>query len=141
LDNNIYTDYEALHFDVTEVLLELHKKYNTRWSEKLEKETVVFEPRSILGVRLKDTEYGLYKITFNPNPWMRKIKVYDTTGSDQSFVDLILKQNNRIVNSQNKTFSDMPLEYSLWLAIYSLAQIKEFDRNSGGLTKVAILDN
>ena len=53
LKDNTYDD-DAWRFDVEEVLLELHEKYNIRWTKKLKKETTVFKPQSILGAKLKD---------------------------------------------------------------------------------------
>lgn len=137
--DNAYRCKQEVESDITSILLSLHKKYNLKWSEELGKDVVIFNPESIVGIRLGNNEYLLYRLYFDPNPWLSPIKIYDAVGSGQLFANLVLRQQSRPLVSDNKTFSDLPFKYNLWIACLTLAEIKSFDRHSGGSTKVALL--
>ena len=140
LGENIYSDLE-LRTNIEDVLLELHKNYNLRWSKALEKETFVFNPSAILGGKLNDGSFKLYRIFFTPNPWLEPIEVYESIGSGQLFASLVLRQQSRAPNSQGKTLADVDLNYNIWVACYVINEIKGFDTYSGGSTKIAVIHN
>lgn len=139
LKDNTYNCKDDFESAVLDVSFALHKRYNLKWSEELGRDIIIFKPESILCVRIGNKKYFLYRLTFNPDPWLIPLKVYDTIGSGQLFANLVLRQQSRPPASDNKTFSDLPLEFNLWIACLTLAEIKAFDRNSGGSTKVALL--
>ena len=136
LGENILSDLE-LRTNIEDVLLELHKNYNLRWSNALEKETNVFHPSSLLAAKLKDGSFNLYKLVFSPEPWLEPIEVYEAVGSGQYFASLVLKQQNRAPNSLGQTLSDQDLHYNIIVACIVINEIKGFDTYSGGSTKVA----
>ncbi len=139
LKDNTYNCKDDFESDVVGVSFVLHKRYNLKWSEELGRDIIIFKPESILGVRIGNNNYFLYRLTFNPEPWLIPLKVYDTIGSGQLFANLVLRQQSRAPASDRKTFSNLPLEFNLWIACLTLAEIKAFDRNSGGFTKVALV--
>lgn len=134
-----YSHNDALESDIIDALLALHKKYNLKWSEGLGKDVIVFKPESMLGAKLDNNKCVLYRLSFDPDPWVRPIRIYDSIGSGQLFASLVLRQQSRPPASDNKTFSDLPLKYNLWVACLTLAEIKSFDKQSGGSTKVALV--
>ena len=45
-----------------------------------------------------------------------------------------------VPNYDNKTLSDLPIGYNVWIASYTINEIKEFDTYSGGSTKVVVIN-
>jgi 20S proteasome alpha/beta subunit len=138
LGNNILSDLE-LRTKIEDVILELHKNYNLRWTNALGQETFIFNPSSILGAKLKDGSFKLYRIYIAPKPWLEPIEVYEAVGSGQYFASLVLKQQNRAPNSQGQTLFDQDLNYNIVVACIVINEIKAFDTYSGGSTKVAVI--
>jgi 20S proteasome alpha/beta subunit len=140
LGNNIYSDLD-LRRKVEDTLLNLHKRYNLHWSESLGIPSMVFEPSSLLGAKLKDNSFNLYLLTFNPEPWVEPIDTYGTIGSGYLLARLVLKQHSRVASSHGKTLADLPLNYNIWVGSYVINEIKEFDTYTGGSTKVGVIRN
>ena len=65
-----------------------HKNYNLRWTNTLGQETFIFNPSSILGAKLNDGSFKLYRIYIDPKPWLEPIEVYESIGSGQYFASL-----------------------------------------------------
>jgi 20S proteasome alpha/beta subunit len=139
MGDNIYDDVD-LRFNIEEVLLALHKRYNIHWSASLERPTMIFTPSSILGAKLSDDSFGLYQFGFyQDGPWVEPLETYGTTGSGALFASLVIKQQSRAPAVDNKTLADLELGYNLWVASYVINEIKDFDNYSGGATKVTAI--
>jgi 20S proteasome alpha/beta subunit len=138
LGETIFSDLE-LRTKIEDVLLELHKNYNLRWSKALEKTTYVFNPSSIVGAKLNDGSFKLYRIFFNPEPWLEPVEIYESVGSGQLFASLVLRQQSRAPNSLGQTLADIELNYNIMVACIVINEIKGFDTYSGGSTKVAVI--
>lgn len=144
LGNNVFSDLD-LRTRIEDILLDLHKRYNLRSSKTLSRDTLVFKPSSILGVRLKDDSYCIYQIEFyEDGPRIDPIDVQEAVGSASIFAKHDLKEESRFLASYGKSFSDLELRYNIWVASYVVNKIKEFDADpiwfTWGTTKVAIID-
>jgi hypothetical protein len=62
------------------------------------------------------------------------VEVFETIGSGAPFANLLLKIHSRAPASDGLTFANVGLGYSLWIASYTINEIKEFDTYSGGTT-------
>jgi hypothetical protein len=131
--NNIFEDSE-LRTTIEDTLLDLHKRYNVRWSNHLEKPTLVFNLYCLVAAKLKDDTFQLYYLRFYPEPWVEHVDVYETIGSGDMFASLLLKLHSRIPAIDNKTFADLELGYNIWIASYAINEIKEFDTRLDNLS-------
>lgn len=125
---------------IIKVLLELHKFYNVDPSRFLGFQNIqyFFQPYALLGVKLSDNSFYLYHIT--PQPWVDWIDNYQVIGSGFQLANLVLKQQSRLPKFENKKFSDLPLVFNIWVTSYAINEVKALEPNTGGNTKVALID-
>jgi 20S proteasome alpha/beta subunit len=138
---NQYYDKESFEYQIEDALLNLHRRYNLRWTELLGINSSIFSPQAIVGVRFGMNDYGLYRILFRPEPWLSPIEVYDAIGSGQTVANFVLSQQARAPLADKLKFSDLDLSFNTWIAIYTLAEIKTIDSLSGGNTQVLLATN
>lgn len=126
--------------EVESVMLKLHKEYNIRWTNELGKDTTIFNPQSLLGVRTKDGEFELYRILFDPDPWLESIEFYKTIGSGQQLANLVVKQQDRIIKAMGDTFRTAPMPYCIFIACSVMNEVKANDAFSSGTTQMALVN-
>ncbi len=126
-------------FVLESILLKLHEEYNIRWTKALKKDTTIFNPPSILDVRTKDGEFELYRILFDPDPWLESVEYYKTLGSGQNLANLVIKQQIRMIHAMNQTFISIPLQYCLFIACSVMNEVKANDSFSSGITQMAMV--
>ena len=130
------------------VLLRLHKKYNIDRAKFLgiREDTMYFRPNTILGAKLSDSTFGLYRL--KPDAWISPLQEYETLGSGAALAELVIKPFLRSLLDLSelttpKTILDipkLPLEFVIRYASYVINEVKSTDRNSGGFTKVVVID-
>lgn len=72
--------------------------------------------------------------------WVYLIDNYDAIGSGYLFANLVLRQQSRVPKSKGKILSQLELIYNIWIAIYTINEVKQIEPYTGGNTKVAFLD-
>ena len=68
--------------------------------------------------------YQMYSLRFLPTPWVESLDVYETIGSGAPFAALLLKILSRTPASSGETFADIEFGYNIWLAAYTINEIK-----------------
>lgn len=141
LGQNMFDKEPDLINQIDECLTSLHKKYNVDRSFRLgfQQVSYFFMPNALLGVRLADGSFGLYRLTLEP--WIESIDDYTTIGSGYLLANLILNQQSRFLKNTNKKLSHLSLFYNLWIASYTINEVKAIEPYTGGNTRVAFINN
>ena len=147
LGDSLLSDKE-IRKKIYDVLLSLHKKYNIERAKFLgiREDTMYFRPNTILGAKLSDSTFGLYRL--KPDAWISSVEDYKTLGSGAALAELVIKPLIRfLVDLSTKTnpktiinISTLSLEIVLPYASYVINEVKSTDKNSGGFTKVVVID-
>lgn|GEM_PF-1286487 len=120
-----------------DILCELFRKYDVERSEKLgfHKTVFLFEPAAILGAKIQDGTFALYRLRFPP--WVDPIDDYDAIGTGDLYAKLLVRQQSRVAPVG---LSEIGLNYNIWISMLTINEIKTFDSKTGGSTQVAIID-
>jgi 20S proteasome alpha/beta subunit len=116
-------------------LCQLFRKYDVERSERLgfSKTVFLFEPSAMVGAKLNDGTFALYRLRFPP--WVYPIDEYDAIGSGELYAKLIIRQQRRIIPYGSDT-----LDYNAWISMLTINEIKTFDTDTGGITQVTIIN-
>jgi 20S proteasome alpha/beta subunit len=133
-----FNDYDLVEV-LESVLNSLYKKYNVQKSREMGfRETKeIFHPSSIFGTKLKDGTFGLYAL--RDDTWVSSISNYIALGSGSDLARLVLDMNSRIAGSQNIMLADLPVEMNSFIACVTINEVKSFDSQSGGDTRIALI--
>jgi 20S proteasome alpha/beta subunit len=126
---------------IDESLVGLYRVYNLERSIRLgyAAANIIFNAVGLLGAKLTDGTFCLYSL-ITSQPWVYPIDNYQAIGSGYLLANMLLNQHNRVAKIQGKRFSDLELDYSVWIAIYCINEIKQIEPYTGGSTKVVYLD-
>jgi 20S proteasome alpha/beta subunit len=130
------TELELRH-TIDDIICQLFKKYDVERSERLgfSKTVFLFEPSAIVGAKLDDGTFALYRVRFPP--WVDPIEEYDAIGSGDVYAKLLVRQQKRVVPSE---LSTVDKNYNVWICMLTINEIKTFDAKTGGNTQVVIID-
>jgi 20S proteasome alpha/beta subunit len=126
--------------DVLEsVLNNLYKKYCIQKSKEMgfRDTKEIFHPNSIFGTRLKNRRFGLYVL--RDDTWVESVPNYIALGSGSDLARLVLDMNSRVVASQNMVLADLPVQWNAFIACVTINEVKNFDSQSGGGTRIATI--
>jgi 20S proteasome alpha/beta subunit len=132
------TNQSTFQEKLESAILKLHKKYNTERSESLGLKDIkeYFRPVCIVGARLRD-DFCLFQI--RDDGWVEPIQDYIAIGSGSDLANFVLRQQSRAPATENKTLSDLSLSINLWIASYVISEIKDYDLQTGGKPKIALI--
>jgi len=138
IGEKLFNDDEMVEI-LESVLNELYKKYNVRKSKAmgLPAINVMFHPSSILGAKLKNEAFGLYLL--KDDGFVSRIENYAAIGSGTDLAKLVLDMQSRAPASQQKILADLPVEMNWFTACVTVNEVKNFDGQSGGDTRIAII--
>lgn len=125
------------------ILCELYRDRVTERSIKLGYLQVenLFDATALLGARLSNGEYVLYRLSMRPpDPMIDGIDNYESIGSGAKYAYLLLRQQTRVLLQSGQNISDTDLEANTWLATLIINEIKTFDTATSGNTIVAVID-
>jgi 20S proteasome alpha/beta subunit len=129
------TELELRH-TIDDILCRLFRKYNVERSERLgfSETFLLFTPSAILGAKLDDGTFVIYKLRFPP--WVFPVEEYEAIGSGELYAKLLLRQQMRVI----PVGSSGTLDYNAWIGMLTINEIKTFDTKTGGNTQVAKID-
>jgi 20S proteasome alpha/beta subunit len=129
------TELELRH-TIDDILCRLFRKYNVERSERLgfSETFLLFSPSAILGAKLDDGTFVIYKLRFPP--WVFPVEEYEAIGSGELYAKLLLRQQMRVIPYG----SSGTLDYNAWIGMLTINEIKTFDTKTGGNTQVAKID-
>jgi 20S proteasome alpha/beta subunit len=129
------TELELRH-TVDDIICQLFRKYDVERSERLgfSKTVFLFEPSAIVGAKLDNDTFALYRLRFPP--WVDPIEEYDAIGSGDVYAKLLVRQQRRAIPFGR---SDT-LDYNAWVCMLAINEIKTIDVNTGGNIQIASLD-
>ncbi|MGC1932277.1 MAG: hypothetical protein WA667_25170, partial [Candidatus Nitrosopolaris sp.] len=120
-------------------ILRLHKKYNLDAREYLGQDINRFNPTLLVGAKNADNTFGLYLIKENGMVYPKNEHVVIGSGGD--LARLVIKQFNRSMAVAGVVLHDLSVEDALPISCYIINEVKESDSQSGGETKVVIVDS
>jgi 20S proteasome alpha/beta subunit len=117
----------------------LHKKYNLDARQYLGPNANPFNPILLVGAKNGDDTFGLYLLKNNGMVYPKNEHVVIGSGGD--LARLVIKQLNRSMAAAGALLHDLLLEGVLPPSCYIINEVKESDSQSGGETKVMIIDS
>jgi 20S proteasome alpha/beta subunit len=117
----------------------LHKKYNLNSREYLGENTHPFSPTLLVGAKNKDDSFGLYLLKENGMVYPKNEHVVIGSGGD--LARLVIKQLNRSMTVAGGSLHKLPVESAISVSCYIINEVKESDSQSGGETKVMVIDS
>jgi 20S proteasome alpha/beta subunit len=138
IGNKIFDDDEMVE-NLESVLNGLYKKYNVEKSKAmgLPQMNVMFHPSSILGAKLKNGTFGLYIL--KDDGFVSRVDNYAAIGSGTDLAKLVLDIQSRAPASQQLILADLSFELNWFTACVTVNEVKNFDGQSGGDTRIAII--
>ena len=112
----------------------LHKKYNLDSGLK-----TPFNPTLLVGVKNKDNSFGLYLLRENGMVYPKN--EYTVIGSGGDLARLVIKMLNRSMTIAGGSLHLLPVEDAISVSCYIINEVKESDSQSGGDTKVVVVDS
>jgi 20S proteasome alpha/beta subunit len=116
----------------------LHEKYNLDAREFLGNVSP-FEPNVVVGVKIADGSFGLYLVKKNGIVYPKNEHVVIGSGGD--LARLVIKQLNRSMAIVGGSLYKLPVIDAVKISCYIINEVKESDSQSGGQTKVVVIDN
>jgi 20S proteasome alpha/beta subunit len=114
-----------------EFFTRLHKRYNQGLN------TNRFNPTLLIGAKNANDSFGLYLLR---NGMVYPKYEHVVIGSGGDLARLVIKQLNRSMAVGGGALHTIPVEYALRLSCYIINEVKESDSQSGGETKVVLID-
>jgi 20S proteasome alpha/beta subunit len=132
---------KELEKSLNRMMKDLHKEHNALRSEELGYKDVktLFHPQCLIGAAHSDNSLGLYLI--RDDAWVEPVDDYQIIGSGNFIGNLIMSQQIRFFQSQNKKISEEVITYGLFFACYIINEIKNFDTKTGGSVNIAVIYN
>jgi 20S proteasome alpha/beta subunit len=126
---------------VEQAFLDLHKRHNTVRAKLLglKGPQSLFHPSGILGAKFGANNFDLYLL--RQDGWLIDVDDYEVIGSGKDLAEFVIKVLNRSTSIIGKTISNVKVEDVVRLACYIIKEVKESDSQSGGLAKVAVIDD
>jgi 20S proteasome alpha/beta subunit len=131
---------QNLKESIKKIMLDLHKEYNSERSSKLEFNQInfVFQPEALLGAKLLDGCFCLFHIMYDS--WIDTVDNYQIIGSGFPLANLVIRQQNRYLNLENKKLSELPLVLNIWISTIVINEVKAVEPNTGGNTNIVIVN-
>jgi 20S proteasome alpha/beta subunit len=117
----------------------LHKKYNLDAREYLGINAHPFNPTLLAGAKNEDNSFGLYLLKENGMVYPKNEHTVIGSGSD--LARLVIKQLNRSMAVAGGSLHKLPVEDAVKVSCYIINEVKESDSQSGGETKVVVVDS
>ncbi|NAL78157.1 hypothetical protein DYY65_07905 [Nitrososphaera sp. AFS] len=117
----------------------LHKKYNLDSREFLGINAHPFNPTLLVGAKNEDNSFGLYLLKENGMVYPKDEHMVIGSGGD--LARLVIKQLNRSMAVAGGSLHNLPVEDAIIVACYIINEVKESDSQSGGETKVVLIDS
>jgi 20S proteasome alpha/beta subunit len=125
---------------IEELLWGLHKKYNVKAREYLGQTAEPFKPNLLVGAKTIDGSFGLYLLKDNGR--VSAIDDHRIIGSGGDLARLVIKQLNRGLALVGRQLHNGHVNDVVKLACYIIInEVKESDSQSGGQTKVVVIDS
>ncbi len=121
------------------VFRRLHKKYNLDAREYLGINANPFNPILLVGAKNEDNSFGIYLLKENVMVYSKN--EYIVIGSGGNLARLVIKQLNRGMAVAGGSLHKLPVEDAVRVSCYIINEVKESDSQSGGETKVVVIDS
>lgn len=123
---------------IQNVFWRLHKKYNLDSREFLGINAHPFNPTLLVGAKNEDNSFGLCLLKENGMVYPKNEHIVIGNGGD--LARLVIKQLNRSMTVAGGSLHKLPVEDAIPLSCYIINEVKESDSQSGGETKVVLID-
>jgi 20S proteasome alpha/beta subunit len=117
----------------------LNKKYNLDARHYLGPNANPFNPTLLVGVKNANKSFGLYLLKNNMMVYPKN--EYEVIGSGGDLARLVIKQINRSIAIVKLSLPKLPIEHAAVLSSYIINEVKESDSQSGGETKVVVINS
>ena len=124
---------------IQNVFWRLHKKYNSDSREFLGINAHPFNPTLLVGAKNEDNSFGLYLLKENGMVYPKNEHVVIGSGGD--LARLVIKQLNRSMTVADGSLHKLPVDGAISVSCYIINEVKESDIQSGGETKVMVIDS
>lgn len=136
LESFAYRTELDLRLRLDHIMCDLYRRYNVERSRKLGFESTmsIFDASAILGAKLPENGFALYRLRFTP--WVDPVESYVAIGSGEVYAELLMRQQSRAIPAMNIPDS---ISYQIWTIMLAINEIKSIEPKTGGATQVMII--